>query len=1062
MITFTPSEILSAYKKFKHYFYYDNTSLFVRQKIAVFENKLRHRPENTIEERLFKHFESISRDISSLSLKKWKERFKTSIEIRTTVKSIEKQTSNILTNTNKDGTIKLERCNFLIDASVEIHIITVLWLMYCGKYLSKLVDADCYAYKLALSIDELDEETEEVINGLKLYEPYFRGYQNWRDNAITKVQQLFKEKKDSTLLSLDIKDYYHNAIVNLSQIKLDLYKNKKELQINDNSQVERLFDLLILIHEVYIEKISRYKSIPPLTKGQSILPIGLLSSGLLGNLVLKEFDKDIKEKINPSYYGRYVDDILIVTTNFKVEEAALSPVNKFLSKYFVERELFQYNHIPPEFKSKRQPNIPKYIEPEIKSFSDKEILYHKLIADDVRFNLKTNPTLQIQSKKVILQNFNSQESPAIINKFKKNIDKNRSEFRFLPEEEKIEAEFDEEAFYIHYNDSINKIRSIKEFSEDKYGASKYLAGKIFVATYTNETPDEKTITQILTFFKGRQALAFYTLWEKVATYFFVTEQKEALIKFILQCEKAIEAIKIEKYEDSDKKKLLIINKVKPDMYDYLYLSIATPLGLNPKYLTTKDITKFRHSKIYNSAIAIRRANLLRHQILEIPALNYTELLSIENSTFNLLKSHEEIRKNQLLELDNNHKYFSFSCDLFILSPRYVHYHELTIFETFKTVNLTSENDESIIDRIQKLNQESFKSYWKINHGWKKFISGEEDNESTIREKQTSYFYEDSFLQSGMAKANYISIRGHDSQKKINKTVALANIKIEQNNIKNSYLGKPNTSKKRRELFFKLLNLVEESKADILILPEVSIPYKWMSLLATQAQKRNIAIVAGLEHWTNNKKIVYNFISTFLPIEKSKFRTTFVRIRLKNHYSHEEIKSLKGYRLLIPTEVCKEKEKQNYDLFHWQKVYFSVYNCFELADIKDRSLFKAQADFIIASEYNRDTNYFSEIAGSWVRDIHAFFIQVNTSDYGDSRLLQPASSEARDIIRIKGGENSTIVVGTIPISELRDFQFKEYELQKEDNRFKVTPPDFEKKFVETRIKDNRFDFFNNNL
>ncbi len=1055
MIHFTPSEILSAYKKFKHYFYYDNTSLFVRQKITSFEEVLRSRPEGTIEEKLVKHFTLVARDISSLSLKKWRDRFKDSIEIKATVKSLEKQTSNILTNTNRYASIQLQRCNFLIDASVEIHIITVLWLMYCGKYLAKVVDEDCYAYKLALSTDELDEEKEEVINGLKLYQPYFKGYQNWRDNAITKVQQLFEEKKDSTLLSLDIKDYYHNAVVDLSQIKSQLYEYKKGIRIQDNSQVERLFDLLSLIHEVYIDKISKYITVPILKKNESILPIGLLSSGLLGNIVLKEFDKVIKEKINPSYYGRYVDDILLVTTNFKVEETAISPVNKFLCKYFVERGLFGLSNVPKEFKPRKTVDKEKYIEPNIKSFSDREIIYHKLLAEDVKFYLKTNSSLEIQSKKVILQNFNSLESPAIINKFKKNIDKNRSEFRFLPEEDKIESEFDEEAFYIHYNDSINKLRSIKEFSEDKYGASKYLAGKIFVATYTNEKPDDKTITQILTFFKGRQALVFYTLWEKVATYLFITEEKEALVKFILQCEKAIEAIKIDKYEILDKKKLPILSKVQADMYGYLYLSIATPLALNPKYLTPKDINPTRHSKIFKHAIDIRKANLLRHQILEIPVLNYTALSALENNTFNLLKSYEGIRKSEFLLKENENSFFDFSCELSILSPRYIHYHELTIFETFKIVNLSCENDEAILHKIEKLNEQSFINYWRINHKWKTFLDGDPEDEDKIKEKQNSYFYQRSVTKQGSARANYISIRGQESTKKINKVVALANIKIEQNNIKNSYLGKPNTSKKRRELFFKLLNLVEEAKAEILILPEVSIPYKWMLLLASQAQKRNIAIVAGLEHWTNAKKLAFNFVASFLPIEKSKFRTTFVRIRLKNHYSHEEIKSLKGYRLLIPTEIDKQKERQNYDLFHWQGVYFSVYNCFELADIHDRALFKGQADFIIASEYNRDTNYFSEIAGSWVRDIHAFFIQVNTSDYGDSRLIQPASTEVRDIVRIKGGENSTIVVASMPIVELRDFQYKEYELQKEDGRFKVTPPDFERKFVEVRINNDRF-------
>ena len=41
---------------------------------------------------------------------------------------------------------------------------------------------------------------------------YFIQYQNWRDNAIKKAEQLFEEKKDSVILSLDIKDYFHSVV----------------------------------------------------------------------------------------------------------------------------------------------------------------------------------------------------------------------------------------------------------------------------------------------------------------------------------------------------------------------------------------------------------------------------------------------------------------------------------------------------------------------------------------------------------------------------------------------------------------------------------------------------------------------------------------------------------------------------------------------------------------------------------------------------------------------------------------------------------------------------------
>ncbi|WP_160140164.1 hypothetical protein [Chryseobacterium sp. c4a] len=221
----------------------------------------------------------------------------------------------------------------------------------------------------------------------------------------------------------------------------------------------------------------------------------------------------------------------------------------------------------------------------------------------------------------------------------------------------------------------------------------------------------------------------------------------------------------------------------------------------------------------------------------------------------------------------------------------------------------------------------------------------------------------------------------------------------------------------------------------------------------------MGIVAGLEHWVNSKGVVFNFMVTILPFKINYYTTSIIKLRLKNHYSHFEKHQIKGYRLLIPNENL-DNYTMSYDLFHWRKTYFSVYNCFELADINHRSLFKSKVDFIIASEYNKDTSYFADIAGAWVRDIHSYFIQVNSSDFGDSRIIQPSKSFCKDLIQVKGGNNSTILVGNLDIQKLRNFQYKEYHLQKDDidggkTVLKPTPPDFDRKNVKIRIENKDF-------
>lgn len=109
--------------------------------------------------------------------------------------------------------------------------------------------------------------------------------------------------------------------------------------------------------------------------------------------------------------------------------------------------------------------------------------------------------------------------------------------------------------------------------------------------------------------------------------------------------------------------------------------------------------------------------------------------------------------------------------------------------------------------------------------------------------------------------------------------------------------------------------------------------------------------------------------------------------------------------------------------------------------------------MIAVEWNKDINYYSNILESLSRDMHCYCIQVNTSDYGDSRITRPSKTEEKDIIRTKGGVNSTILVGEIDIAELREFQLKEYALQKK-GRFKVTPPGFKNDIVLKKMKGEK--------
>jgi hypothetical protein len=170
-------------------------------------------------------------------------------------------------------------------------------------------------------------------------------------------------------------------------------------------------------------------------------------------------------------------------------------------------------------------------------------------------------------------------------------------------------------------------------------------------------------------------------------------------------------------------------------------------------------------------------------------------------------------------------------------------------------------------------------------------------------------------------------------------------------------------------------------------------------------------------------------------------------RLKNHYAPEEEFKLTNSYLHIPSFPSKSR----YQLFQWRGASFAVYNCYELASLEDRALFKSKVDFVVCSEFNADVNYFSNIVEAAARDLHCYVIQVNSAQFGDSRIVSPSETRKLNPLRIKGGDNQTFLTMNLPLQQLRNHQRKKYALQKESVQYKATPPGFSIEDTEARIK-----------
>lgn len=656
--------------------------------------------------------------------------------------------------------------------------------------------------------------------------------------------------------------------------------------------------------------------------------------------------------------------------------------------------------------------------------------------------------LIIQEEKVKLFVFDANSTKAMLQKFKDTIKKHSSEFRFLPEEDRIQEDFVQETYSIDYSDTINKLRSIDKYQLDRFKISSYLAKQLMLAKYsTNNECFNKTKQELLFAFNGRMGLDLFLFWDKVLTYFVLNKNDEAFCEFVTRMLNNIKRInyKNEKVQE----------KIKDELINYLKESIYLSLSLNPNFIYKNnninncfilkntfnklmDIDDLK--KIFEKNIYIIKINqlitsvMIKHKYCFMPILNYTQKKDNEFIDFtdeNIL-GRKEIPN---LISDDNKK--------IIFNPKRFSFEEIMLYENYQTIknfdnNSKAKNISNNI-KLKSIMDDTIDKYIILN--LKQF----KDSQYYESKKSNLKHYFQTLNKKENSRVISLNINKEKFPPKLsNLKVGLYNTKISNDSISNNLKIQQKLTFNELQDYIKFLNLAiqnNKTKCDLIVFPEVCIPYQALGLLSDFSKKNKIAIICGLKHITINE-IVYNCIATILPFSIGYYTDSYINLRIKEWYSPSEIKEIKKVGKKIPPQNVSNDLINN--LFCWNNLYFAVYDCFELADVKYRSEFKSEVDLIIACEWNKDIDYFDNIIKATSRDLHCYVIQANTSQYGDSKILAPKTSREMTLLNIKGGEDN-ILIGYINIEALRNFQRKETEyLDDNDKVFKPLPPDFNKK------------------
>ncbi len=225
----------------------------------------------------------------------------------------------------------------------------------------------------------------------------------------------------------------------------------------------------------------------------------------------------------------------------------------------------------------------------------------------------------------------------------------------------------------------------------------------------------------------------------------------------------------------------------------------------------------------------------------------------------------------------------------------------------------------------------------------------------------------------------------------------------------------------------------------LILPELALPAHWFIRIARKLQRRGISLITGIEYLHAGKSLVRNQVWAALSHDGLGFPSLMIYRQDKQRPAlHEERELLRLAGLEMKPETCWKNGIP--PIVQHGDFRFAMLVCSELTNISYRSALRGKVDALFVPEWNQDTETFNALVESAALDMHAYIIQCNDRQYGDSRIRAPfQESWKRDVLRVKGGLTDYCVIGEIDIQALRQFQSSYRSPRKP---FKPVPDGFE--------------------
>lgn len=851
--------------------------------------------------------------------------------------------------------------------SMDFHVLSALWMLRVGCHYDKNLDECAYGSRLRRTT-----KGEFNARSLGSFRPYLKPFRDWRNGGIRAMRSALEAKKSIVALTADVSSFYHE--LNPEFMLKDDFNQKLDLpEILRHPGHKKL-------HRLFIGALQAWAKGTPLKKG---LPVGLPASAVVANMALIDLDRLMRQQIAPLYYGRYVDDLILV----------MDGGDQFSSTADVWEWIFRRSGTLLDWSKKNQKKEVKF-KPDYLSGSC------------IRFDNGKNKIFHLAGPSGL----------AMIGSIERNIRERASEWRALPDLPHAAEQIGTDLVAATQQDGqlADNLRKADILAMRR--ASFAIKLRDFEA-YERDLPPGQWVQHRHAFL---DAFIHHVL---VLPHFCELETYlTRVVRLAVACE--------------DFKHLGQIIKSVNGLVLQVRDNCKPKIKAAPKKI--KDVDA---ALIEKWEVQLRRA-ILQGVIAAMPPK-----LSLEGKAAwdEYIVRPGFVSSGSLAEIHARHAHW-FACDLAHIPLR------------FAGMATSMVDQRGIPARDRFLPEEAYPALLPddISFGvgtLARWIGFRGRIPSGLSFATRPFNLSELFIiapkacetcAQGELALVVQALRGFTPDEKMPRwndaegLLLIPDGKLPAKNIiavsswetpMESWMAavtrmEDPLGRDRYERLTRLLNgVISNPKGtQYLILPELAMPARWFMRFAYKLHGRGISLITGIEYMHARKVSkgrVRNQVWAALSHSGLGFPSLMVYRQDKQRPAlHEELELQRIAGLKLKPGKCWD----NPPIIQHGDFRFALLVCSELTNISYRAALRGKVDALFVPEWNQDTETFNSLVESAALDVHAYIIQCNDRQYGDSRIRAPfKDSWKRDVLRVKGGVTDYCVIGEIDVQALRQFQ-----------------------------------------